>query len=105
MVLPDISNILETVDRQMLLVLKTNDLLRGIETALKTQKRMTAYWVMSKCCIRSASQEEIERAESFWKKVGSVLTMNWTLLKVNLYYLFNGITHLNLYSTLKLLFT
>lgn len=103
--LPDISNILETVDRQMLLVLKTNDLLRGIETALKTQKRMTAYWVMAKCCIRSTSQEEIEKAESSLKKFGSVIVMNWTILKINLLYLFNGIMHMNLYSTLKLLFT
>lgn len=37
--LPVISEILDRVNRQMLLILKTNDLLRGIEYTLKTQSR------------------------------------------------------------------
>lgn len=104
LVLPNIADILETVDRQMLLILKTNDLIRGIETTLKTQQRMTAYWVMSKCCIRSATQEEIENTNNFWKKFSATLAANWSIMKLNLYYLYRGLLELNLYSTLKLLF-
>jgi aarF domain-containing kinase len=103
-VLPNIADILETVDRQMLLILKTNDLIRGIETTLQTQRRMTAYWVMAKCCIRSATREEIEHSKSFWKKFFTALAANWSILKLNLRYLYLGLLELNLYSTLKLLF-
>lgn len=38
--LPVINEILARVNRQMLLILKTNDLLRGIESTLQTQSRL-----------------------------------------------------------------
>lgn len=37
--LPEISAVLNRVPRQMLLIFKTNDLLRGIEFSLNTQER------------------------------------------------------------------
>jgi hypothetical protein len=37
--LPQISDILENINRQMLLILKTNDLMRGVEFTLKAQNR------------------------------------------------------------------
>jgi aarF domain-containing kinase len=36
--LPQISEILDRVPRPMIMIFKTNDLLRGVEHALKTQK-------------------------------------------------------------------
>ncbi|MPC15585.1 putative aarF domain-containing protein kinase 1 [Portunus trituberculatus] len=38
--LPEISAVLSRVPRQMLLIFKTNDLLRGIEFSLDTHKRI-----------------------------------------------------------------
>ena len=37
--LPQITGVLQDVDRQMLLVFRTNDLMRGIEHTLKTHAR------------------------------------------------------------------
>lgn len=48
-----VTQCLEHVDRQALLVLKTNDLIRSIEYALKTQEHMVGFLVMTKCCNES----------------------------------------------------
>lgn len=104
LVLPDIADILEKVDRQMLLVLKTNDLIRGIETTLQTQDRMTAFWVMSKSCIQSVCNEEVHQTKSYWKKFGTIMRANWSLFKVNFFYLYLGFAQGSLCSTLKQLF-
>lgn len=85
LVLPDIADILEQVDRQMLLILKTNDLIRGIETTLKTHDRMTAFWAMSKCCIRSIRNQEISKSESYWKKFALTMRASWSIFKINFF--------------------
>lgn len=104
LVLPDIADILEKVDRQMLLVLKTNDLIRGIETTLKTNDRMTAFWVMSKCCIKSVRNEEIQRSEKYWKKFALTIRAQWSLFKINFFYVCLGFQQGSFYRTMKQLF-
>ena len=54
--LPQISDLLNRVPRQMLLLLKTNDLLRGIETALQTRASSSSFINMSRCCIRAMAR-------------------------------------------------
>nr|XP_033808649.1 aarF domain-containing protein kinase 1 isoform X4 [Geotrypetes seraphini] len=51
--LPQISQLLNNVPRQMLLLLKTNDLLRGIETTLHTRANASSFLIMSRCCVRA----------------------------------------------------
>lgn len=51
--LPQISQLLSHVPRQMLLIFKTNDLLRGIEAALGTRASASSFLNMSRCCIRA----------------------------------------------------
>ncbi|XP_041784092.1 aarF domain-containing kinase 1 [Anopheles merus] len=104
LVLPHISDVLEKVDRQMLLVLKTNDLIRGIETTLRTQNRMTAFWVMSKCCVKSIGSQEYLTAGDTWSKLTTCLREQWCILKLNLYYLYRGLVSLHLLSALKMIF-
>lgn len=53
--LPQITQLLNNVPRQMLLLLKTNDLLRGIESALHTRASASSFLNMSRCCIRAVS--------------------------------------------------
>lgn len=101
LVLPSISDILEQVDRQMLLVLKTNDLIRNIETTLQTNNRMTSFWIMSKCCVRSIGLHDIDRSQSEWNRLSKSIGKNWALLKLNLYYLYLGVIHFSLLSTLQ----
>lgn len=53
--LPEINKLLQNVPRQMLLLLKTNDLLRGIESALQTRASASSFLNMSRCCVRAIS--------------------------------------------------
>lgn len=98
-----IAEILQNMDRQMLLVMKTNDLIRSIETTLKTQNRMTAFWVMSKCCVKSIYQEEYRLATNRWTRFTIKLRENWTLFKLNVYYFYQGVRRMDLGRTLKAL--
>ena len=54
--LPQISDLLNRVPRQMLLLLKTNDLLRGIETTLQTRASSSSFINMSRCCISAIAR-------------------------------------------------
>lgn len=101
LVLPSISDILEQVDRQMLLILKTNDLIRGIENTLRTNNRMTSFWVMSKCCVRSVGLHDVQNAANDWQRFITSLGQNWTLFKLNIYYLYLGVINFSLISTLQ----
>ncbi|KAM9708259.1 aarF domain-containing protein kinase 1 isoform 2-T3 [Menidia menidia] len=60
--LPQISDLLNRVPRQMLLLLKTNDLLRGIETTLQTRAASSSFINMSRCCIRAVARHQRSRA-------------------------------------------
>ncbi|XP_005187378.1 aarF domain-containing kinase 1 isoform X2 [Musca domestica] len=101
LVLPHISDVLEQVDRQMLLILKTNDLIRGIESTLHTQNRMTSFWVMSKCCLRSSFGEEKTLAKTKTKRLGLVLRERWEIFKLNVYYLYLGLLNFGLMAAIK----
>lgn len=100
-VLPNISDILEQVDRQMLLVLKTNDLIRGIESSLGTQNRMTSFWVMAKCCVRSVCRQDDQAAVSKWQHCRMRIFEHWSILKLDVYYLWLGLWNFSLLSTVK----
>lgn len=101
LVLPHISDILEHVDRQMLLVLKTNDLVRNIESTLGTQNRMTSFLVMSKCCVRSVFQQDKLESRTKWELFRKSVSESWTIFKLNIYYLLLGLRNFNFYSSIK----
>lgn len=58
--LPDISHVLNHIPREMLLVLKTNDQLRGLEHAYGVRGHKSGFLDMSKCCLR-AMQGMVDR--------------------------------------------
>lgn len=97
--LPQISSVLDRVNRQMLLILKTNDLIRGIEHTLKTNKRMGAFRVMSACCIRSVYHEKLEKAKSGFDRFVLTVEQYWQLLKINVFYSFLSLGRF--YDTVK----
>ena len=47
-----IADVLANVNRQMLLIFKTNDLLRAMEHTLGTQNAMAGFVQMSRSCVR-----------------------------------------------------
>lgn len=100
-VLPRVSEILEQVDRQMLLVLKTNDLIRSIETALGTLDRMTSFLVMSKCCIRSVAAQDQLGAVTSVDRFCAHLSRFWAIFRLNVMYIWLGLRSFSLLSTLR----
>lgn len=101
--LREISIVLNLVPREMLLLFKTNDLLRGIETNLETRTSSSSFLHMTKCCIKltnsyERSQRPIQRLSkaselpAFAKQLEfflfSVLRERMCLLKIFAYELF-----------------
>lgn len=104
-ILPQMSDVLDRVNRQMLLILKTNDLIRGIEHTLKTNKRMGAFRVMSSCCVRSVYGDKLRKSNSNLNRVGIVVAQYWQLFKINIFYSLLSLG--NFYNTVRenLMFT
>jgi len=80
--------------RQLLLIFKTNDLLRGIESSLRrgiessqwAHRTQTAFVAMSRCCVWAVSQEQMELCRGrLFCRLHSVTQMYWILLKLSTY--------------------
>ncbi|XP_026733543.1 uncharacterized aarF domain-containing protein kinase 1 [Trichoplusia ni] len=80
-----VTQCLEHVDRQCLLVLKTNDLIRSIEYALGMQDRMCGFVVMSQCCVQSVYNLEYSNSTSILKKSLLKLKFRWSLVLLYMY--------------------
>lgn len=93
--LPKITEVLEKVNRHMLLILKTNDLIRSIEYNLSTHTRMTAFLEMSKCCIKSVYGEKLRTASSVWSQWIICLQEKWSIFKILVYYTYLGLINLD----------
>jgi len=68
--LKEITDVLAFVNRQMILIFKTNDLLRGIESSLGTKNSMSSFIQMARSCLRVVQEKQlIETSSSFgrWK--------------------------------------
>ncbi|XP_020496906.2 aarF domain-containing protein kinase 1 [Labrus bergylta] len=86
--LPQISDLLNRVPRQMLLLLKTNDLLRGIETTLQTRASSSSFINMSRCCIRAMARHKRSKARSRRRRLQITLSESLNLWKLAVYELF-----------------
>ncbi|XP_025065757.1 uncharacterized aarF domain-containing protein kinase 1 isoform X3 [Alligator sinensis] len=86
--LPQITQLLNNVPRQMLLLLKTNDLLRGIESALHTRASASSFLNMSRCCIRAISRYQRSRTDPLYRKAQISFTEALSLWQINLYELY-----------------
>lgn len=80
-----VTQCLENVDRQALLVLKTNDLIRSIEYALEMQGRLGGFVSMSKCCMQSVYTLEYKNATSGFQRSLLNLRFGWSLVMLYVY--------------------
>lgn len=94
--IPQIVDVLDKVNRQLLLIFKTNDLMRGIDHTLKTTARMGSFRVMTECCVRSVYNEKIDHAHTKIERFKYRLTKVWLLLKLNVYYTFASFRQITL---------
>ena len=81
----EISQVLNSVPRQLLLIMKTNDVLRGIEAALQTRANASSFINMSKCCVRAMGSHKHNISNSFLTSCKARLYTQWHLVKVDLY--------------------
>ena len=63
--LPEITQLLDTVPRELVLILKTNDLLRGIEFSLSASSYRRSYITMSKSCYKALGHHNIATSGSW----------------------------------------
>ncbi|XP_069049077.1 aarF domain-containing protein kinase 1 isoform X2 [Lepisosteus oculatus] len=86
--LPQISELLNKVPRQMLLLLKTNDLLRGIETTLQTRASASSFISMSRCCVRALARHKKNKCVSTYRRMKITFSETFTLWQIDVYELF-----------------
>lgn len=83
--LAKITQLLDNVPRQLVLILKTNDLLRGIEHQLGSSQHAQSYITMSKYCVKAIGDYEVRKADSWRKRWTWRLRTNFSLVTVYLY--------------------
>ncbi|CAG2249912.1 ABC1 [Mytilus edulis] len=83
-----ISEILNRVPRQLLLILKTNDVLRSIEYTLQTRASSTSFINMSRCCIRAVAMDSERKCNTWTGWLQIRLSTQWQLFKIDIYELF-----------------
>ncbi|CAD5225149.1 unnamed protein product [Bursaphelenchus okinawaensis] len=83
--IPQISQVLDKMPRAMLLILKTNDLLRAIEHRLGSQNRSDAFIEMSKQCSRTVFEHRLKRANTFSQKFFLTVKLYTILFKLYVY--------------------
>ncbi|XP_063826629.1 aarF domain-containing kinase 1 [Ostrinia nubilalis] len=86
-----ITQCLENVDRQALLVLRTNDLIRSIEYALGMQERMCGFVTMTKCMMKSVYDYDYKNESTTLKKPLITLKYRWSMFLLYLYTLYQSL--------------
>ncbi|XP_071486995.1 aarF domain-containing protein kinase 1-like [Diadema antillarum] len=85
MYITEITQLLNKVPRQMLLLLKTNDLLRSIEYALGSSENASSFINMSRCCVRAVAQHELLQHTSWWGRFTVRFRRDCKLLQISAY--------------------
>lgn len=86
-----IAKVLATMDHQLLLVLKTNDLIRSIAKHLGIDERRT-FLTMTRCCIEARQQLSLANCHSFFSRLSIRLQTQWLFFKLSLYSLYLSMT-------------
>merc|ERR1712045_1056674 len=84
----EIADVLAFVNRQMILIFKTNDLLRNIEFTLGTQNNMSYFVQMSRACMKVLRAEERRICQNNWCLIKSSIGGQWDQLKISFYQVF-----------------
>lgn len=85
MYMSEITRLLDTVPRQLVLILKTNDLLRSAEHTLKASNHKQSFITMSKSCVRAIGDHDAQQSQSWVKGLYVRVKTKWTLLLINIY--------------------
>jgi len=81
----EIADVLAFVNRQMILIFKTNDLLRNIESSLGTSNSMGSFIQMSKACILVLQEKKLKESRGKLSRFCIRMHTRWEMLKISLY--------------------
>jgi len=97
----EITELLNRVPRQLLLLLKTNDLLRSIDYRLNTSDTSRSFITMSRCCIRALTKQRLKTCDGWrdWFRIQADSTMSH--LRITLYQMYVS----GVFLSLRRLFT
>jgi len=84
----EIVDVLAFVNRQMILILKTNDLLRGIESSLGTKNSMSSFIQMSRACFRIIQEKQLLASTSAFSRWRTNLWGRWAQFRISCYEIF-----------------
>jgi len=83
--LAEITQLLDTVPRELVLILKTNDLLRGIEHTLDTPAHLRSYLTMSRSCVLALGRHRTATATSWPLSLYHTLRMYLLTIAISAY--------------------
>jgi len=84
----EIADVLAFVNRQMILIFKTNDLLRGIESSLGTKNSMSTFIQMSRACFRVIEEKQLLSSTSSVSRLYIKMMGRWAQFKISCYQVF-----------------
>uniref|UniRef100_T2MA03 Uncharacterized aarF domain-containing protein kinase 1 n=1 Tax=Hydra vulgaris TaxID=6087 RepID=T2MA03_HYDVU len=93
-----ITEVLEKLPREMVLIFKTNDLLRGLDARLGTK---VSFITMSKCCIRAKFNNDLSKSGFWYQKMMLYFRFSLNSFKLWIYGIF--ITNYYLNSALNII--
>ena len=80
-----IADVLAFVNRQMILIFKTTDLLRAIEHSLGTSQSAQSFIQMSRACFRCLNASEYRHCTTTWCRYRLALVGHWHQFRITCY--------------------
>ncbi|KAG9510626.1 AarF domain-containing protein kinase 1, partial [Fragariocoptes setiger] len=84
----EINQLLSKVPREFLLIFKTNDLLRSIETRLGTKGQQMTFIIMTRYCSRNVHNERLKKCQNWKCRAQIKVSHRWIDLKLSMYQLY-----------------
>ena len=81
----EITQVLQSVPRELIMVFKTNDLLAHVEASLGVVRRESYYLSLAKDCVSILGRYEAERETSWTRSYLIALRTEWVLFKLRIY--------------------
>ncbi|XP_055343434.1 aarF domain-containing protein kinase 1-like [Paramacrobiotus metropolitanus] len=83
-----ISDVLNKVPREVLLILKTNDLLRGLAYKLQVSNSPCSFTNTSLACSKVVFKQKLKQSRSWWEYLSAGVQMIFTLCRIRCYQLY-----------------
>lgn len=84
----EINQLLSNVPRELLLILKTNDLLRSIETRMGTKGQQMSFIIMTRYCSENVHRNLLEKCQNWSCKFKVKSAHSWIDFKLKVYQLY-----------------